>query len=176
MQDIAAAYNRYQFLGHEFLTWLWYVMEMDQEKIQSIDKQSLSLETGNRIVLEKNQNDISETITIKGDDAGLEEGILALKKGAVVTEINLKLKLEEKKWQFSIKGESLNISNLKVPETGRVESKEDLEGAILEKTYLYDTVFVIMDKLYTQFLKLRVSKEWNNRTLPMIQKWLTTQP
>ena len=27
MLDIATAYNRYRFLGYEFLTWLWFAME-----------------------------------------------------------------------------------------------------------------------------------------------------
>jgi len=42
-----------------------------------------------------------ETVTIKGDDAGLEEGLLALRKGAVVSEINLAYKSGEQEWSFT---------------------------------------------------------------------------
>ena len=48
------------------------------------------LEIGNRVVLVNQiDEDALETVTIKGDQAWLEEGLLALQKGAVVTEINL---------------------------------------------------------------------------------------
>jgi len=89
MLDVAVSYNRYKFLGYEYLTWLWFLIENNQDKIGEPDREPLSLQIGNRVVLENRQKDAVESITIKGDDAGLEEGILALRKGAVVTELNL---------------------------------------------------------------------------------------
>ena len=29
MLDVAVAYNRFKFLGEEFLTWLWFVIDQD---------------------------------------------------------------------------------------------------------------------------------------------------
>ena len=43
MLDVAVAYNRYQFLGEEFLTWLWYVIEKDQNLINNFDNDFVSL-------------------------------------------------------------------------------------------------------------------------------------
>ena len=112
MLDVAVAYNRYQFLGEEFLTWLWYVIEKDQNLIKNFDKDFVALEIGNRIVFENRRKESGERITIKGDGASLEEGILALKKGALVTELNIVYKSAELTWQFTLKGESLNFSSL----------------------------------------------------------------
>ena len=92
MLDVSVAYNRYKFLGYEFLTWLWFTMETDREKLTKIDPELVSLDIGNKIVLENRINDAVESITIKGDDADLKEGFLALKKGTVVTEIHLSYK------------------------------------------------------------------------------------
>jgi hypothetical protein len=172
MLDIAIAYNRYAFLGNEFLTWLWFVIDKEPEKIVFPDQESATLETGNRIVLVKRINDIDETVTIKGDDAGLEEGMLALSKGSLVTEINLLLTSNNQKWRFSVKGESLNISGIKVPESGRVEAKEDIEGAIMEKAYLYERIFILLDSLFKKFIKTRLSSEWGHSVLPLIKKWI----
>jgi len=91
MLDVAVAYNRYQFLGEEFLTWLWYVIEKDQNLIKNFDNDFVALEIGNRIVFENHRKESGEHITIKGDGASLEEGILTLKKGALVTEIKVKV-------------------------------------------------------------------------------------
>lgn len=175
MLDISFAYSRYKFLGNEFLTWLWFIIEQDSEKLEQIEKDLVFLHIGNRIVLANKINDAVETITILGDDAGLEEGILSLGKGAVVTEINLLYKSGDNEWRFTIKGESMNISNLKIPETAIVESSEDIEGMVLEKAYLYEKVTKLIDNLFNEFIKLRVSGKWSESIVPEIRKWIYSQ-
>ena len=147
MLDIAVAYNRYQFLGEEFLTWLWYVIEKDQYLIKNFDNDFVALEIGNRIVFENRRKESGERITIKGDGASLEEGILTLQKGALVSEFNVVYKSAELTWQFTLKGESLNVSSLNLPNTGLPESDEDLEGFVLEKIFLYLNI-VFVNKIY----------------------------
>lgn len=172
MLDVSVAYNRYRFLGYEFLTWLWFVIDKDQQTITDCVKEAESLHIGNRIVLENRQNNSLESITIKGDDAGLEEGVLALKKGAVVTEMNLAYSEGDQQWRFTLKGESLGLSGLKTPETGNVETREDLEGAVLEKVYLYDKAVALVDALFKKFIHLRLSEDWNTSSVVNIRKWL----
>ncbi|QTA84640.1 hypothetical protein [Desulfonema magnum] len=173
MLDVSVSYNRYKFLGYEFLTWLWFLIEKDRNKLKELEPEISSLEIGNRIVLENNINDAGETVTIKGDDAGLEEGMLALKKGAVVTELNLSYKSDDQQeWRFTIKGESFNIANLKPPETGAIESKDDIEGAVLEKAYLYEKAVIFVDNVFKYFVKLRLSKDWNENIVPLVRQWI----
>ena len=172
MLDVAISYNRYMFLGHEHLTCLWFAIEKDQDEIKKLDQESVSLQVGNRIVLVNRQKDAVESITIKGDNAGLEEGILALRKGAVVTELNLSYKTGDQEWCFTVKAESLHIVGLKCPQTGSVESEEDLEGAVLEKVYLYDKAFQLTDNLFKQFITLRVSEDWGKKVVPLMRQWI----
>ncbi|RLB74897.1 MAG: hypothetical protein DRH24_20515 [Deltaproteobacteria bacterium] len=175
MFDLAVAYSRYKFLGNEFLTWLWFISEQDQEKLKTIEKDLAALNIGNRIVLENRLNNAVETITISGDDAGLEEGILALAKGAIVTEINVLYKTRDNEWRFTIRGESMNISNLKIPPTDLPESDEDIEGLVLEKVYLYEKALQLIDNLFNAFIQLRVSSKWNETEVPKIRKWISSQ-
>ena len=172
MLDISTAYNRYKFLGYEFLTWVWFLIENDHERIDGLEQEAVSIEIGNRIVLENMQNNAVETITIKGDDAGLEEGVLALRKGAVVTEMNLVYKVSDQRWQFTLKGESFNMASLNLPYTGKIESQKDIEGAVIEKVYLYDRVMQLIDDLFKQFIKLRVSNDWVKNVVPLIRQWI----
>jgi len=104
MLDIAVAYNRYKFLGNEFLTWLWFMIETDQSLFRQHDPDFLSLTVGNRLVLENTLNNAKETVTIKGDNASLEEGMVALTKGAAVIEIHLSYKTGAQNWEFSRAG------------------------------------------------------------------------
>ena len=175
MLDIAVAYRRYQFVGDEFLTWLWYTLEKDTRLLKRIDPDIAALEIGNRMVFENRyRKDSQETVTIKGEEANMDEGLLALKKGAMVTEVNLVYRSGDQEWRFNLKGESLNLSSLRVPETGKIETREDIEGAVIEKTYLYEKIINLIIGLFNHFIKLRVSNEWSAKTVPAIRKWMTS--
>jgi hypothetical protein len=172
MLDIAIAYDRYKFIGNEFLTWLWYAIDNLPDTLEKIDPTMQALEVGNRIVLKNQTDNGDETISIKGDTAGLEEGLLALAKGAMVTEINLIYKTEEHQWQFSLKGESLGFSSLKTPETGNIETQDDIEGMVLEKAYLLEKTTGLLDGLFNHFIQMRVSGAWLNETQAALKGWI----
>lgn len=172
MIDVSVSYNRYKFLGEEFLTWLWFIIEEDVALLTELDPDGAQLTIGNRIVLENRHQDTVESITIKGDDAGLEEGVISLRKGAVVTEMNLSYKSGENQWIFNLKGESLSFSGLKPPETALVDRKEDIEGAVLEKIYLYDKISKFLDAVFGKFIHLRVSNAWLDQVVPRMRTWI----
>ena len=172
MLDVAVAYNRFKFLGDEFLTWLWFVIDQDSSILKKMDPELTSLEIGNRIVLKKRNKKAVERITIKGEDADLDEAMLALKKGALVAEFNLIYRSAQQKWQFTLKGESLNLSSLKTPQIAPPESQDDLEAAVLEKIFLYDKILQFLEKLYKYFIKLRISNNWQGREIALLKKWI----
>jgi len=171
MLEISVLYNRYAFLGCEFLTYVWYIIENNLYN-DILSENPALLNIGNRIVLENSLNNTVETITIKGDEASLEEGIMALKKGAIVKELNIAYKEGNNEWTFTIKGESLAFSNFKLPETGRVETEEEIEGAVLEKIYLYEKGIKIINKIYYFFISQRISANWNTNIVPDMKKWI----
>ena len=172
MLDVSLTYYRYGFLGDEFLTWLWfYIVNNDQDKL--FDNKKDFLEIGSKVVLERKANDAVEKVIIKGKDAGLEEGIISLKKGAVVKELNLLYKKEDKVWSFTVTGENMGLSNLKTPDIGFIESKKDVDGVVIEKIFLYDSIYILIDSLYKKFLKLRVSAGWIEVVSDM-NKWINS--
>ena len=175
MLDVAVAYNRYRFMGHEFLTWLWYMMDTEPEALGGPYKDEIMPYMGNRIVLESASGDIRETVTIKGDEADMQEGRVALKKGAMVTELNIIIESGGQRWQLTIKGESLSMSNLSTPEIGPASSGEDYEGALLEKIYLYEKCSTFFDALFQNFLDCRLSADWDTRWLTAMQHWIRSE-
>jgi len=174
MLDIATAYNKYSFLGNEFLTWIWYLVETDQDITRlSGSEEPVTLEIGNSLVLENNLGDKSkEKITIKGDQAGLEEGTTALKKGAQVTDINLICKIGEEDYKFSIKGESFNITGLKTPSIDTSTSEDEIEGMVIEKTYLLLKVTKVIDTLFLKYIEKRISDDFKNTEFKAISAWI----
>ncbi len=177
MLDIAVSYNKYKFLGNDFLTWLWFIIETDKNinEITGLKENQLAFEIGNAIVLENSLGENAvEKISIKGDNAGLEEGATALKKGAVVTQINLILKIDDMDYQFTIKGESMNITGLKTPPVKKGTTEDDTEGAVLEKIYLTTLFFTVIDNLFFAFIKKRISQDWKNDGLNEMRTWVTS--
>lgn len=174
MFDVAVAYNRFRFLGNEFLTWLWFMVDTRQDQLKELSENMTVLEIGNRIDLENRRDEKIERITIKGDDADLKEGYLALRKGALVTDLNLIYRSSNQQWQFNVKGESLNISALKSPETSPPENEEDMEGVVLEKIYLHEQITTFLEVAFRRFVHLRTSDTWNDATLVQIHQWLSS--
>jgi hypothetical protein len=174
MIDIATAYNKYKFLGNDYLTWIWFLIENSKDISSIIEsKEMITLEIGNSIVLENHLGDKSkEIITIKGDQAGLEEGTTALKKGAFVTKINLICKINEDKYKFTIKGESFNITGLKTPKSEISKNEDEIEGMVLEKAFFGFKLFEVIDTLFLKYIQQRVSDEWNSKGLRDIKNWI----
>lgn len=172
MLDIATAYNRYKFIGHEFLTWLWYLIETDGHRLGQADPPAIVLALGKRIVLENPRENHAEKVTIKGAYANFEAGILPLRQGSLVTELSLEAKAAEMTWEFNLKGESLSVSAMKMSTTGPIESLDDVEGALLEKVYLLEKILRFIDTLFERFIKMRVSNDWENKMVPKIRQWI----
>jgi len=53
-----------------------------------------------------------------------------------------------------------------------IETKEDVEGAILEKAYLCERAFVLINDLYKQFISIRVRDKWVKDIMLHIRKWV----
>ncbi len=172
MLDVSVSYHRFRFLGGEFLTWLWYAIENGDGRLPAGSTEQGALAVGNRMVLENHSHEAPEVVTIKGDDAGLEEARMALRKGALVVEMNLLYRDGDQEWRFNLKGESLAITNLKPPETGAVTSPEETEGALLERVYLCERVTDLLDALYRHFIHIRVSDAWKTETVPVLKQWI----
>ncbi len=175
MLDISTAYNKYSFLGNEFLTWLWFMVETGQDITQAIESRDpVSLDIGNSLVLENSLGDNArEKITIKGDQAGLEEGTTALKKGAKVTEMNLICQLgPEEEYHFTLKGDSFNITGLKTPAAAGDGSDDEIEGRIIEKALLGFRITQVIDTLFFTFLKQRTADDWKHKGFEQMRAWI----
>lgn len=172
MLDLSLAYHKYSFLGCDFLLWLWFCTS-ESGSYNLFNNKSEFIEIGNKIVLERKKNNSFEKITIKGEEADLEEAMISLKKGAIVKELNLLYKKEDKEWSFTLTGESLNFSNLKIPDIGFIESKKDIEGFVIEKLYLYTSIYSLIDNLYKKYILLRISDDWKKLSID-VKKWITS--
>jgi hypothetical protein len=172
MLDVAVAFSRYRFLGPEFLTWLWYAIDTDRGAIKAAAMGGGVLTVGARIVLESSADQPVERVTITGENADLGEGMLALKKGALVAELHLHYTAGDQEWRFSLKGDTLALMGLKTPRSAPVQFPDEVEGAVVEKVALCDEVVRLLDSLFLRFIKLRVSERWQEEAVPGMKAWI----
>jgi hypothetical protein len=172
MTDIATAYNKYKFLGYEFLAWMWYTIENQPETLVFPGFENFSVTIGNRIVLENPMIDRIERITVKGEPANYDTGMLSLQQGAFISQMGLVLNAGSHEWEITINGESFSFTNFKTPPTAPIEPGEGLESSVLEKAYLLDQGLSFIDHIFQAFVKERVSIHWRQRTMPAIAKWI----
>lgn len=173
MLDLSVAYHRYRFVGHEFLTWLWYILEKDPKQIEIEKFSDVSARIGNRVVLENTYHQSTETVIIKGEDVGLEEALLSLKKGGMISEMNLIVSSDRQQWQLTVKGEGLTVSGLKILDSMEVESEEDLESALLDRIATCENVMEWLYAVFCIFLKKRLSNDWDRRVVVEMRQWIT---
>lgn len=172
MLDVIVSFKRYYFLGPEFLTWLWYATENAPQNLSKAADEPMVMVVGNQMGLEKLSREDVERVTIRGDAAQMDEGILALKKGALIRNVNLVLEIGNQKWTFNINGETLALTSLKTPPTAPVRIVDEMEGAIIEKAALCEKPLTIMHALFKYFIKLRVSELWPDE-VKSVRKWIS---
>ena len=174
--DIATAYNKYQFLGYEFLLWLWYASENEADVISrfaGVDH-PIEVTVGNSITIEIQGAGYPEKLTIKGEDAGFEEAFLAIDKGGSIVQTNLIFKINDQEFHFDFKGDDFSVRNLKCqPATTAPTAADEIEGALLEKWFLNSLVFNSLDLLYDHFITIRLANGLGKDLVSKINHWVS---
>lgn len=166
--DILDLLNSKEFLGREFLTWLWFKSET-QEGTFTLDKSKQAvLWFDDRVVLQSAGNAM---VTCQGESSELIEARHALRDGKKVTQAKIKLIVGDNDWSFTLDSTWLNLKGVKTPRV-MLDTKEDPEGLFYEKASLLDTAISVVEQLFIQFIKIRISAKWDSKEVPAIRKWI----
>jgi recombination associated protein RdgC len=166
--DILELLHDKEFLGREFLTWLWFRSETQQGTFTLDDSQQAGLWFDDKVVL---QSEGKEIITCQGENSALTEARHALRDGKKVTQARIKLIIGDDEWSFCLDSGWLNFRGLKTPKV-MLDTKEDPDGLFYEKVFLLDKVVSVVEQVFIQFLKVRISDQWNTKEAPAIRQWM----
>ena len=169
--DILSLIHDKQFLGREFLTWLWFQSDSKSGMIPIDESQVVEIWVDNKIVLESEDEDNIEKVICHGDSSEMREARQALKQGKKVSQANFRLYMKDDEWRFTLDDSRLNFRTCKTPKI-MLDKKEDPEGLFYEKTFLLQEAVRLVEQLLTQFIKIRISPEWTKKELPALQKWI----
>lgn len=169
--DLDRAYMLAPYLGQDFLTWLWFHTETRQCLVQSTHGEEFVLCLEQKVSVLGGEGPAKDTAVCSGPASSLREARLGLRMGKKVDQAKFRITLQENDWELQLKAEDFSLSGLKTPKVRRFEQDEDPEGELLEKIYLLEKVWELLDDMYLQFLRLRLGPDWEQEA-GRLARWI----
>lgn len=155
------------FLGNEFLLWLWFQLDAESDVITLSDSSQLAVMLTRTLVLECPRAQTGkETISSEGPTR-LPEARRAIQAGKLPRKVGMIVVRHDQQYEFTFNGESLSLSGARLPAPEGLEERARLEERVTQLRHLLET----MDLLYDTFLQVRASEGWT-KELARMQKWL----
>ncbi len=157
-------------LGQEFLTWLWFRSATGAIFNDSTGR-PFSVTMEQRIVVQGGEGDHVETASVSGIDSELREARMGLTTGKKVTRALLRLERDPESWQVTLKAADFSLGSLKTPKIESTDRDVDPDALFLEKMYLIEACLELIDIMYTQFLTVRLGKDWAAEVV-QVRAWM----
>jgi len=160
-----------EFIGREFLVWLWFKSETGEGTFPLGDSGSAEIWLDDRIVLQPDQEDREDKVICLGDISRSREARFALAEYKTVTEAKIRLRVGDDEWSFILDATWLNFKSFKTPRLME-DDKEDPDGLFYEKRHLIEKAVAAVDAVFSSFIKLRLSTDWETHELPALLQWI----
>jgi hypothetical protein len=155
------------YLGNEFLFWLWFTLDAESDSITLADGSDASAMLARALTLECPRGQTGkETITSDGPTR-LPEARRAVQAGKLPRKAGLTLARHDRQYEFTLYAETLAVSGARLPASEGVEERARLEERVELLRHFLET----LDLLYDKFAQIRAGAEWT-RELAKMQKWL----
>lgn len=159
--------NSRDFLGNEFLLWLWYFLENESDTLKLTDGTDVAVMIANTLTLECPRGQTGKESISSDGPSKLPEAHRALQAGKLPRKMGLTIVRQESQYDLTLQAESLAISGAKLPPSEADEERARLEERVTQLRHLMET----LDLMYATFLGHRLSDEWGKETAKM-KKWL----
>jgi hypothetical protein len=158
------------FLGNEFLLWLWHVLDADSDTIALADDSEVSVMFARSLVLECPRGQTGRESIASDGPTRLPEARRAIQVGKLPRKAGLSLVRHDRQYDLTLSAETLAISGAKLPDLEEEEERARLEERVTLVRHMLET----LDLLYDAFGRRRASGDWN-KELGKIQKWLVAE-
>lgn len=155
------------FLGNEFLLWLWYYTEVNSDTIKIDGPYTLMLARSLVLECPRGQRGY-ETIRHEGPTR-LAEAKKAVQLGNLPRRVGVTLVRHDQQYEFTLHAETLAVASLKLP-----PPPDDVTEPRARQEHRLDAIRELndsLDALYGVFLAIRLTERWADE-LAAMQKWL----
>ena len=165
-----------KFLGQEFLTWLWWKSEERGGSVALSGQGDISIIFEKHMLLEYGEGEANEKLICRGLQTELKEARTGMFIGKKLEQARLRLEQDQHEWSFTLAAGCMEFRNVRLPKTAGSEeggNKEETEGMILERIYLFEELIRIMTDLFRMFLEIRINPQWREEVLKM-RNWVSS--
>lgn len=151
------------FLGHEFLTWVWFYIETRNGHLKVGQFGSFCIQIEEKMTLSSPSGAVREHILKGNAPAFAEEAQIALLGGKHLTECKFYLTQEDRTWSWIMRGHDLSLKSIRLPASkSKNEKSERLENL--------EILVAVVDALFELFKSSRISDKSKNQIVEM-QNW-----
>lgn len=169
--QLAEQISKWNFLGQEFLTWLWFRSDQGDGSLELEGLGQAELWLENKVTLESEEEDRAERVSCSGQNPGLKEARFALAQGKKVTKACFRMSLGEDEWSFGWEAGRLSFQSMRLPASS-ADLNEDPDGVFFERLSLVEKAMEVLDRLFSIFVALRTSPLWAQEELPRLAGWI----
>lgn len=155
------------FLGNEFLLWLWYFLENESDTLKLSDDSEVAAMLARTLTLECPRGQTGKESISSDSPTRLPEAKRALQAGKLPRKVGLTVVRHDRQYELTLQAESLAVSAARLPAPEEEDDRALLEERIANVRGLLET----LDLLYSAFLQRRLGEPWTAE-LAKVKKWL----
>lgn len=159
--------NNRDFLGNEFLLWLWYTLANETDTIKLADGSEVTAMVARTLVLECPRGETGRESISSDGPAKLPEALRAIQAGKLPRRAGLTLVRHDQQYELTLHAESLAVTSAKLPAPEGEDERARHEERVTQMRSLLET----LDLMYKSFLERRLGDAWAKETAKM-KKWL----
>ena len=160
------------FLGNEYLLWLWFQTDMESDTLRLADDSEAAVMMARTLTLECPRGQTGhETISHEGPTR-LPEARQAVKSGKLPRKSGLTIVRHDQQYELTLHAETLGVASAKLPNPP--DDVTDARAKLEERATQLRSLIETMDLLYDAFGKQRFGNEWSS-VLPRMQRWLARE-
>jgi len=158
------------FIGNEFLLWLWYQCDDESATLKLLDGSEATVFLARTLTLECPRGQTGfETITHEGPTR-LPEAMRAIQSGKLPRKVGVTVVRHDVQYEFTLHAETLAVGGAKIPPPEEEDDRARLEARGQQLRDLNET----LDLIFDAFGRVRFSAEWPKQ-LSKMQKWLSRE-
>jgi hypothetical protein len=158
------------FLGNEFLLWLWHTLDHESDTVALADGSEVTGMLARTLALECPRGQTGkESISSEGPSR-LPEAKRAVQAGKLPRKCGLTLVRHDQTYELTVLAETLAVTGAKLPPP----SEEGDRGRLEERVTLVRQLIETLDLLYDAFGRRRFGGDWS-KELAKLQKWLARE-
>jgi hypothetical protein len=162
--------NSRDFLGNEYLLWLWYMLDSESDTIPLGDGSEAAVMLTRTLVLECPRGQTGRESISSDGPTRLPEARRAIQSGKLPRKVGLTIVRHDHQYELTLQAETLAVSGARLPALEATDERARLEERITQLRHLLET----LDLLYDAFNAKRAGDAWS-KELTRMQKWLARE-